>query len=126
MAGLPAVFLGDEYEEMVKAEDAGPLPASVERPLIGFRYYTSGTTGRPKAIEGELPSGESLAALRAQFMPPASAVVAVGTDGKRGLGRGQTEGLEGSEEVHLLVGPSYHTAPGTFANRALQYGQRQS
>src|SRR6202041_2608478 len=33
------------------------------------------------------------------------------------------EGLEGSEEGHLLVGPAYHTAPGTFANRALQYGQ---
>jgi long-chain acyl-CoA synthetase len=25
--------------------------------------------------------------------------------------------------VHLLVGPAYHTAPGAFANRALEYGQ---
>ena len=122
MAGLPAVFVGAQYEGMLRAETDVPLEASVERPLIGFRYYTSGTTGQPKAIEGEMPTGERLAALRAAFMPPATAGLR-GADGKRRLGRGQTEGLEGADEVHLLVGPAYHTAPGTFANRALSYGQ---
>ncbi|MGP0029377.1 MAG: AMP-binding protein [Acidimicrobiales bacterium] len=122
MRGLPAIFAGDQYERMVEAEDEGPLPSSPEPPVIGFRYYTSGTTGRPKAIEGELPTGAALAALRASFTPPVTPV-APGPDGRRPLGRGQTEGLEGSDEVHLLVGPAYHTAPGAFAHRALQYGQ---
>jgi long-chain acyl-CoA synthetase len=56
------------------------------------------------------------------FSPPAPSDVR-GPDGRRILGRGQTEGLEGPEEVHILVGPAYHTAPGTFAGRALHYGQ---
>jgi long-chain acyl-CoA synthetase len=122
MAGLPAVFLGQQYEEMLDAEDGEPLAMSTDRPLIGFRYYTSGTTGRPKAIEGELPTGEELEVLRRAFMPPVTAAQP-GADGIRPLGRGQTEGLEDGDEVHLLVGPAYHTAPGTFASRALQYGQ---
>ena len=63
MAGLPAVFVGAQYEGMLRAETDVPLEASVERPLIGFRYYTSGTTGQPKAIEGEMPTGERLVAL---------------------------------------------------------------
>jgi long-chain acyl-CoA synthetase len=121
MAGLPAIFIGDQYEDLVQAEDAGPLETGAERPVIGFRYYTSGTTGRPKAIEGELPTGEALAALRAAFTPVGSG--RPGPDGRRPLGRGQTEGLESPDEVHLLVGPAYHTAPGAFANRALEYGQ---
>jgi long-chain acyl-CoA synthetase len=122
MGGLPAIFVGDQYEDMLLAEDSGPLTTAVERPVIGFRYYTSGTTGRPKAIEGELPTGEALAALRTMFSPPVpSGVLGVGE--VRPLGRGQTDGLEGPDEVHLLVGPTYHTAPGTFANRALHYGQ---
>ena len=116
------IFVGGEYEDMVTTQNDGPLAQSEERPLIGFRYYTSGTTGRPKAIEGELPTGDELAALRASFMPPVTPGT-LGDDGRRTLGRGQTEGLEGADEVHLLVGPAYHTAPGTFANRALQYGQ---
>jgi long-chain acyl-CoA synthetase len=119
---LPVISAGPEYEDMVGAEDIGPLSSGAERPVIGFRYYTSGTTGRPKAIEGELPSGPALAALRTMFSPPAQPVrLAPGE--RRALGRGQTEGLEGPDEVHLLVGPTYHTAPGTFANRALHYGQ---
>ncbi len=121
MAGLPAVFLGDQYEEMVNSEDRGSLPTESERPVIGFRYYTSGTTGSPKAIEGELPTGEALRKLQAAFVPPPG-TSARGPDGRHMLGRGQTEGLESPDEVHLLVGPAYHTAPGAFANRALQYG----
>jgi long-chain acyl-CoA synthetase len=122
MQGLPAVFLGDEYERMLEEEESGPMETGTERPVIGFRYYTSGTTGQPKAIEGELPTGAALAALRANFSPPVPSVE-LGPDGKRVLGRSQTEGLESPDEVHLLVGPAYHTAPGTFANRALHYGQ---
>jgi long-chain acyl-CoA synthetase len=123
MAGLPAVFVGEQYESMLAAEDDAPLEAPAAPTLFGFRYYTSGTTGRPKAIERELPTGEALAALQAS-MAATVPVVELGPDGKRPLGRGQTEGLEAPEEVHLLVGPAYHTAPGAFASRALQqFGQ---
>jgi long-chain acyl-CoA synthetase len=122
MRGLPAIFMGQAYEDLVRQESEEAPEVATDRPLIGFRYYTSGTTGQPKAIEGEMPTGKDLAALRAAFSPPAP-TTALGSDGKRPLGRGQTEGLESPDEVHLLVGPTYHTAPGAFANRALHYGQ---
>ncbi len=124
MAGLPAVFVGDSYEAMLQGQDPAPLDEPGEPPLVPFRYYTSGTTGRPKAIEREIPSDPgALAALRA-MMAPTVADVELGPDGRRPLGRGQTEGLEAPDEVHLLVGPAYHTAPGAFASRALQqFGQ---
>jgi long-chain acyl-CoA synthetase len=120
--GLAAVLLGDQYEAMVAAEEDGPYSSGRDAPLTGFRHYTSGTTGRPKAIQHEFPSGPELEALRAAFTPPAPAVSGTAS-GPRPLGRGQTEGLEGADEVHLLVGPTYHTAPSAFANRALHYGQ---
>lgn len=123
MAGLPAVFLGTPYEDLIAAEEDTPPPADIDAPLFGLRFYTSGTTGRPKAVVRDLPTGPAAAAMRAMFAPVAGPV-ALGPDGKRPLGRGQNEGLESPDEVHLLVGPAYHTAPGTFANRALQqFGQ---
>ncbi len=120
--GVPVIPVGADYEDLIDAEDTAPISTVAERPLIGFRYYTSGTTGRPKAIAGELPSGQALADLRKMFSPPAHPVRTASGE-RPPLGRSQTEGLEGPDEVHLLVGPTYHTAPGTFANRALQYGQ---
>ncbi|HEY3941955.1 MAG TPA: AMP-binding protein [Acidimicrobiales bacterium] len=123
MDGLPAIFVGDDYEALLGSHDDGPLDEVAEPSLAGFRFYTSGTTGRPKAIEREAPTGAAAAAWRAAI-GAAVPEVALGPDGKRPLGRGQTEGLEASDEVHLLVGPAYHTAPGAFANRAVQqYGQ---
>jgi long-chain acyl-CoA synthetase len=123
MTGLPAVLLGSPYEDLLAAEEDTPLPPATDPPLFGLRFYTSGTTGRPKAVVRDVPSGAVTAAMRA-MAAPVGGPVEPGPDGKRPLGRGQTEGLEGPDEVHLLVGPAYHTAPGTFANRALQlFGQ---
>ena len=123
MSGLPAIFVGEQYEAMVGAEDDGPFEGPAEPSLAGFRFYTSGTTGQPKAIERDLPTGAAAIALRNAMMPPVPDVE-LGPDGKRPLGRGQTEGLEARDEVHLLVGPAYHTAPGAFASRAVQqFGQ---
>ncbi len=122
LSDVPVISIGADYEDVIGAERKAPPSTVAERPVIGFRYYTSGTTGRPKAIAGELPSGQALADLRKMFSPPAQPGPTP-SGHRRPLGRSQTEGLEGSDEVHLLVGPTYHTAPGTFANRALHFGQ---
>jgi long-chain acyl-CoA synthetase len=96
--GAPLIPLG-AYEEALRAHSAAPagedLPPS-------FRYYTSGTSGRPKAVERPKadPAG---AAARAAALPTMA-------------------GLTGPGEVHLACGPLYHTAPCAFANYALLFG----
>jgi long-chain acyl-CoA synthetase len=64
--------------------------------------YTSGTTGRPKGIERAAPAPARLAAPNpvAQFW-------------------GFT-----ADDVHLLCGPAYHTAPGMYAQMHLSLGAR--
>ena len=50
--GLPkTIFRGEPYEALLADEDDGPLQqdqAGTSMPAL--RYYTSGTTGRPKAV----------------------------------------------------------------------------
>ena len=53
----PVVWIGDEFDAWVDAQDPTPLPAGG----TGYRIpYTSGTTGRPKGVERTLDSESPL------------------------------------------------------------------
>ncbi|MFN2613664.1 MAG: AMP-binding protein, partial [Actinomycetota bacterium] len=123
-------FMRDEVEHMVTDSEAALLIAEDGAPVAGtsltlsayrearvaaparrrgtarpvtFRYYTSGTSGRPKAVErARVPSDvaiERARALCARF------------------------GIDGSDHVHLACGPLYHTAPCAYSHYALLFGQ---
>src|SRR5437588_3454175 len=68
-----------------------------------YRAYTSGTTGRPKAIERPRSTVDRY--LEAM------------------LGYPLLKGLTSPDEVHLVCGPVYHTAPRAFSSYALLLGQ---
>ena len=102
MAGLPALHLGGPYEEAIVAEQTSPADGTIDPAPVFFRYYTSGTTGVPKAIRRPDPSREAYLA-NAKAYP-------------------QLAGLTEPDEVHLACGPLYHTAPCAFANFGLLLG----
>ena len=102
MAGLPALHLGGPYEAAVTAELETPADGSLDPAPVFFRYYTSGTTGVPKAIRRPDPSREAYLATATSYP--------------------QLAGLTEPGEVHLACGPLYHTAPCAFANFALLLG----
>jgi long-chain acyl-CoA synthetase len=102
MADLPALHLGGPYEAAVTAEQEKPAEGSLDPAPVFFRYYTSGTTGVPKAIRRPDPSREAYLA-NATSHP-------------------QLAGLTEPGEVHLDCGPLYHTAPCAFTNFALLLG----
>lgn len=102
-AGLPqTIFRGEPYEDWVAAYDDSPLDEQAGADYAALRYYTSGTTGRPKAIvrkEGTF-GAEAGAAIMEQRL---------GLVGRPG-------------EVHLLAAVIYHTAPGAYSTMALRMG----
>ncbi len=103
-AGLPdTIFRGDDYEAWVESRPGGPMDMAGTSPgVAALRYYTSGTTGRPKAIirhESEAASAVMQAMTAARLGPVSS-----------------------PGEVHLLAGVAYHTAPGGYASIALSMG----
>ena len=105
MEGLPAVSL-DEYERLLAL--AAPEP-DVDGAGIQFNMelYSSGTTGRPKAIERSAPTAEEMARLMAgsmNFLP--------------------IMGVGGPGEVHMMCGPLYHSQPIGFSSQALNAGHR--
>ncbi|HJR18530.1 MAG TPA: AMP-binding protein [Actinomycetota bacterium] len=102
MDGFPALHLGGPYEEAVAAEDEKPPEDGFDPAPVFFRYYTSGTTGAPKAIRRPDPSREAYLATATSYP--------------------QLAGLTGPDEVHLACGPLYHTAPCAFANFGLLLG----
>jgi long-chain acyl-CoA synthetase len=102
-AGLPGtIFRGDDYEAWMGLQPDGPLDDSFTQGLANLRYYTSGTTGRPKAIVRH----ETQEA--AQVMENMTAA--------------RLGPVLGPGEVHLLAGVAYHTAPGAYATTALRLG----
>jgi long-chain acyl-CoA synthetase len=105
VAGLPSLGL-DEYERrLLVALPAEDLP----RTLTGFAFdlYSSGTTGRPKAIERER-SAPAFAA-PAQMSRPTFL---------------EMMGIDAPGEVHLVCGPLYHSQPIGFSGMALSAGHR--
>jgi long-chain acyl-CoA synthetase len=105
MGGLPAISL-DRYEALLAAAE----PAEgVEGAGIRFNMelYSSGTTGRPKAIERDAPTPEQMQRLMAGSMNFL-----------------QIMGVGGPAEVHMMCGPLYHSQPVGFSTQALNAGHR--
>jgi long-chain acyl-CoA synthetase len=105
MTGLPGMSLDDYEQRLAHIAPAADVDGSLTR--FEMELYSSGTTGRPKAIERDTP-------------PPAEAkrpnVSALSFLGLLGVGQ--------RGEVHLLCGPLYHSQPIGFATSALASGHR--
>lgn len=96
---LDVMRVGELTARMRTAPD---IPADGEPDPIRIRYYTSGTTGRPKAVERTPRTrGQSLEGLTRYL----EVFDVIDPDG-----------------VHLVCGPLYHTAPLAFSTQALQTG----
>jgi long-chain acyl-CoA synthetase len=96
VAGLPAYSL-EEYRAAAAAEPAKPLAAAADFVVPNAEVYTSGTTGRPKAVERtNVPA------------PPMNFL--------------EFWGLAGPGETHLCCAPVYHSQPRAFAQFALAAG----
>ena len=108
MTGLPGVSL-EEYEQRLQALAPAGEGVAEEGVPSGFalELYSSGTTGRPKAIERELPRDP-------KDLPPSV----------RDLGFLGVFGVAQPGEVHLVCGPLYHSQPVGFAMQALAAGHR--
>jgi long-chain acyl-CoA synthetase len=105
-AGLPdTIFRGDSYEEWLSASSDGPLADGTPSEMAALRYYTSGTTGRPKAV------------IRTESADPEAQAAAFAGVVNARLGVVSDPG-----EVHLLAAVMYHTAPGAYAAMAIGWG----
>lgn len=101
-AGLPTIYRHQYDAWLATMPTAAPPDAPDPAPTL-LRYYTSGTTGRPKAVERPpRRTDEYLDSVVASCHR-----LAVG----------------GSEQVHLMVGPVYHSGPLSYAVYALLLGQ---
>jgi len=110
-AGLPdTIFRGDDYAAWLGAESAERLTDQVGTALAPLRYYTSGTTGRPKAVI-RTPHREQEPERAAAALQAAQAAF----NGRLGL-------VADPGEVHLVAAVLYHTAPGGYAHMALGWG----
>ena len=98
---LPVVWIGDDFDAWVDAQDPTPFPAGG----TGYRIpYTSGTTGRPKGVERTLDS-ESTFEQWWEFSALGAQGLGLPRDGK-----------------HLMVAQLFHGAPLAFALGALANG----
>src|SRR5204863_7536528 len=90
------------HEEAIAGQPSTPPEGALDPAPVYYRAYTSGTTGRPKAIERpKSPVNRYLQAM---------------------VGYPLLQGLISPDEVHLACGPVYHTAPRAFSNYALLLG----
>jgi long-chain acyl-CoA synthetase len=102
-ATVPVLHVGEEYDAALGAEDDAPLEDAPPVTPPAIRYYTSGTTGRPKAVERPRSSVPNYLAAAREHL-------------------GVFE-LEQPSEIHLCCGPLYHSAPLGFSDYALLMGQ---
>lgn len=89
-----------DYEQLLTGVPDGPPAELRAGEVMG---YTSGTTGRPKAVRKPLPDG-----------PPRLSPYVLDFMARLDIRPGH--------EVHLTAAPLYHAAPGTFAAVALALG----
>jgi long-chain acyl-CoA synthetase len=102
---VPVLSL-EQYEARLQAQDPSPLcgtPNLVSAPVIA---YTSGTTGRPRAI-----------------IRPPSAFVDAAEAATQQLVFLNAWGVDNPDEVHLCCAPLYHSQPRVFSLQALSVGQ---
>ena len=105
MADFPGLSLED-YEAAV----ASANPAAEAGDMLGnydMFLYSSGTTGKPKAIERD---------------PIPAEILARASPGRNGLL--DMLGVEAPGEVHLICGPLYHSQPVGFGSTALGAGHK--
>ncbi len=98
---LPRLTIGEHYDSAMREQDSAARP---HRPLDGWpttMVYTSGTTGKPKGV---VPGGGDLRR---------TAVGMAGMVERWGLGR---------DDIHLMVGPAYHSGPAAWAQGHLALG----
>jgi long-chain acyl-CoA synthetase len=98
-----ALSLADYERRLAEAAQATDIPLSK---TFNFDLYSSGTTGRPKAVERAIPMSARTA------------------KGPRSSGILDVMGVGGPDNVHLVNGPFYHSAPIGFAIMAFVAGQR--
>jgi long-chain acyl-CoA synthetase len=98
-AAVPVMHIGHDYEAALGAEDDVPLDDAPAVAPPAIRYYTSGTTGRPKAVERPRSNVHNYLAAAEEHL-------------------GVFE-VEQPSEVHLCCGPLYHSAPLGFSDYAL-------
>ncbi len=99
--GRPVIWIGDDFDAWVDAQDSTPFPAGG----TGYRIpYTSGTTGRPKGVERTADSQSTFE----QWWTSSSL-------GAQGLGLPR-------DGKHLVVAQLFHGAPLAFCLGALAHG----
>jgi long-chain acyl-CoA synthetase len=96
--GVARLLIGDDYDDALAS--AEPIEARGDG-WPTTMVYTSGTTGRPKGV---VPGGDDLRR---------TAVGMAGMCARWGFG---------PDDVHLLVGPSYHSGPAAWAQSHLALG----
>ncbi len=100
---VPVVHLGDEYEAALEQESGAVLDDAPRLDYVFRHAYTSGTTGRPKAIE--LPGFNPFHALA------------------HTLEFQRTFGIDGPDERNLALAPMHHLAGWSYPHSALLLGQ---
>jgi long-chain acyl-CoA synthetase len=100
VAAVPRLVVGDGYEAALAASPATD-PAIDTDCWPTTMPYTSGTTGRPKGV----------AIAEDDFRRTAAGFASMGT-------RWQL----GPDDVHLLVGPAYHSGPAAWAQMHIAFG----
>ena len=102
-APVRVLHAGKDYEAALGAEGDDPLSDAPPVAPPSIRFYTSGTTGRPKAVERARSTVDNYLAAAREHL---------------GVFR-----VEQPSEIHLCCGPLYHSAPLGFSDYALLMGQ---
>jgi long-chain acyl-CoA synthetase len=102
--GLVAVGAIDGFDRLEAVVEGQPSTTPPDRVAGQFMQYTSGTTGRPKAVLRDLPSLDPETWVRAFAANLARYDIAPGGDG-----------------VHLVTSPMYHMAPLSFGLFSLHF-----
>lgn len=101
----PTLHVGDEYERALAEQSDAPIPGATTPDFVATRVYTSGTTGRPKAIVRPASAGPWTHGAR-----PNTSLL-------------DFWGLTGADEVNLTCLPLHHGAGNGYALQALASAQ---